>query len=111
MAEPKEKSLSEIKAEILKCLKELGVEVEKIILFGSRARGDSSSSSDYDFLIITERTFSIEEKREIVAGIKEVLVNLYIPSDIIIKSEEEVEYFKDKIGSVVRQALKEGIAL
>jgi len=111
MTKKNEKSLEEIKAEIIKSLEQRGISVKKIILFGSRARGDSSSSSDYDFLIITERTFSIEEKREIVAGIKEVLVNLYIPSDIIIKSEEEVEYFKDKIGSVVRQALKEGIAL
>jgi len=111
MTKKNEKSLEEIKAEIIKSLERRGISVKKIILFGSRARGDSSSSSDYDFLIITERTFSIEEKREIVAGIKEVLVNLYIPSDIIIKSEEEVEYFKDKIGSVVRQALKEGIAL
>jgi predicted nucleotidyltransferase len=106
-----QRSLEEIKAEILKSLEQMGVETKKIILFGSRARGDFSKSSDYDFLIITAKTFSIKEKREIAAGIRKVLVSFYIASDIIIKSEGEVEYFRNKIGSVVRQALKEGVAL
>ena len=34
-----------------------------------------------------------------------------IDADIIIKSKDEVEYYKDKIGSVVRSALKEGVPL
>lgn len=50
---------------------------EKLILFGSRARGDFSERSDYD----------------------------------ILKSNDEIDYYKDKIGSVVRSALKEGVAL
>lgn len=35
----------------------------------------------------------------------------FIPTDIIIKSEEAVGYYQNKIGSVVREALKEGIAI
>jgi len=111
MAEPKEKSLSEIKAEILKCLKELGVEVEKIILFGSRARGDSSSSSDYDFLIITTQTFPIKEKMAIAQKLSQSLARLLISTDIIIKSRPEVERLKQEIGTVVREALKEGVEI
>jgi len=44
--------------------------VKNIILFGSRARGDFSKYSDYDFLIITEKTFNIKEKMEIAKTIR-----------------------------------------
>jgi len=36
---------------------------------------------------------------------------MLIPCDIIIKSTDEVEYFRDKIGSVTREAVEEGIVL
>ncbi len=34
-----------------------------------------------------------------------------IDSDIIIKSKDEADYYKDKIGSMVKSALSEGVAL
>lgn len=44
--------------------------------------------------------------------INKTIVNmLHIPVDIIIKSEEEVNYYKDKIGSITREALKDGVIL
>ncbi len=87
-------SISDIKAEILKCLSEIGVSVNQIILFGSRARGDHSKSSDYDFLIITKKTFTIKEKMKIAKAIRKALAELYIHSDVIINSEEEAEFKK-----------------
>lgn len=35
--------------------KEVGKDIKDIILFGSRARGDSYSDSDYDFLILVDK--------------------------------------------------------
>jgi predicted nucleotidyltransferase len=35
----------------------------RILLFGSRARRDNSSDSDYDFLVITKDTVDIRQKR------------------------------------------------
>jgi predicted nucleotidyltransferase len=107
----KEKSLDEIKAEILRCLDEMGVQTKKIILFGSRARGDLKKSSDYDFLIITDKTFPVKDKMSICKKVNQALASLLIPSDIIVKSSEEAEYLKDQIGSVVREALKEGVEI
>lgn len=107
----KELSIEEIKAEILKSLKNMDVEIKKIILFGSRARGNYSKQSDYDFLIITEKTFPIKEKMKIKKKINQTLANLLIPCDIIVKSEEEVEYLKHQIGMVVREAIKEGVEI
>jgi len=43
--------------------KEIGPALRDIILFGSRARGDSSPDSDYDILaLIDKETKEIEEK-------------------------------------------------
>jgi hypothetical protein len=39
------------------------------------------------------------------------MVKLHIPTDIIVKSEEEIAYYRDKIGSIVREALKKGISI
>lgn len=36
-----------------------------ILFYGSRARGAASSGSDWDFLILTEKEHSYQDKREI----------------------------------------------
>jgi len=35
--------------------KKYGIEIDKIILFGSRARGDYREDSDWDILIVTKK--------------------------------------------------------
>jgi len=104
-------NLQEIKAEILKCLRERGVTVKRIILFGSRARGDAGESSDYDFLIVTKETFPVKEKMRMATALRRTLARLYVPVDVVINSEEEVDAKKDKIGYVTRYALREGIEI
>lgn len=90
----------------------LNYDIEKIIIFGSRARGDNNVDSDYDILIIIKNdNISIEKKMDFIKKIKDCLVEYYIASDIIIKTNSEVEYYKNKVGSVIKQALKEGIAI
>jgi predicted nucleotidyltransferase len=87
------------------------LDYERIILFGSRARDDFSEGSDYDILIIVQKSLAIEEKMRLSGRLRKELAKKGIDADIIIKSSDEVEYYKDKIGSVVRTALKEGVAL
>lgn len=103
------KEIETVKELILKTLQEMGVSVNKIILFGSRARGSASKYSDYDFLIITEKTFTIKEKMGISKKLRTQLAEFAI--DFVIKSEEEVMALKNQIGTVVREALKEGVVL
>ena len=102
---------NEMKQQILATLSKMDISVKRIILFGSRARGEFEKYSDYDIFIVTEKTFSFQEKMAISEKIRDGLVKLRIASDIIMKSEEEVEYYQSKIGSVVREALKEGVIL
>lgn len=111
MSSSKEISIRDIKAEILKCLRGMGVSVKDIILFGSRARGDFSKYSDYDFLIIIDKTFSVREKMQIASAIRKALAELDVFADIIINSEKEAEIKRDRIGCVTRYALKEGIKI
>ncbi len=100
-----------IKKHILKTLKNIGASAQKIILFGSRARRDFTRFSDYDILIITDRKFGINDKMRISKSIREYLAKSGIDVDIIIKSDNEVDILRDKPGSIVRNALKEGVAL
>jgi len=87
------------------------INYEKIILFGSRARGDFSEGSDHDVLIIVKKTLPVKEKMRLFTLFRRDLAKRGIDADIIIKSTDEVEYYKNKIGNVVRTAMMEGVAL
>ena len=106
-----DENIKAIKEQIMKSLDEMGISFESIILFGSRARGDYNEDSDYDILIVTKETFPFKEKIRISEAVRDWIVKLHVPSDIIIRSHDEIEYFRDKIGSVVREAVQEGIIL
>jgi predicted nucleotidyltransferase len=84
----------------------------RIMLFGSRVRGDQDRHSDYDLLIITPQTFNSQEKiywsnlldRAIVKAIS-------APVDLLLNSEEEVRQKKELPGHIIRTAIREGVAL
>ena len=83
----------------------------KIILFGSRAKGNFSEDSDYDFIIITEKNISVIEKRNFQAQIRKKLAEHKIPADIIIQNKSDVKIKENIKGHIIRQAVKEGIEL
>jgi uncharacterized protein len=84
----------------------------KVLLFGSRARGDERKDSDYDLLVITKSTFPAQEKVSWRSKIDKALVkSIHAPVDVILNSEEEIESKKTLPGHVVQWALKEGVWL
>ena len=105
----KKSEKEKIKRGIIKTLDEIGIKVNSIILFGSRAREKAAKYSDYDFLIITDKTFTVHEKIKISKKIRTHLSDF--PIDVIIKSKSEIETVKNQIGTVAREALKEGVYL
>jgi len=107
----RDEQIEKIKAEILQALKDSGFSEAKIILFGSRARGEDRQDSDWDFLIILEPELSITEKRRIAHRIRKRLAEFYLASDVIVRSEAEVEERKNVIGSVIKSALEEGFQI
>ena len=39
-----------------------GIDYEKVILFGSRARGDNRHDSDFDIMVVVPQNISIQDK-------------------------------------------------
>ena len=83
----------------------------RIILFGSRIRGDFNIQSDYDILVVVSSNLTIKEKRNYAIEIINKLAGLDILTDVIVKTEADVIYYKDKIGSITREAILEGITI
>lgn len=70
------------------------IQPEKIILFGSYARGDFSRQSDLDLFIIKEGK---ESSRIMRRKVDNLLWGRHFPVDLIVRKPEEVEWnFKAK---------------
>jgi len=100
---------------VIKFLKEIleGLElnIHQIVLFGSRARGNYTSNSDYDFLIVVENSMGISEKRRIVSFIRMRMAENDIPVDVFLKNLRDYEGYKDVVGSLCYTVVKEGRAV
>jgi predicted nucleotidyltransferase len=83
----------------------------EVLLFGSRARKEASSDSDYDILLITKTELLPKEKLPIRTTIRKSLLLAGIRSDILIQSKSEVDKKKKLPGHIVRKILKEAILL
>ena len=81
---------------------------ERIILFGSKARGDVGPDSDLDLLVIKDE---VDSTRAEAARIYQTLADLSVPIDVVVVRKAYVERYSDLVGTVVRQALREGQVL
>lgn len=78
---------------------------DKVILFGSYARGDAGPDSDVDLLIVMPVAGS---KREKAIEIGVALHDIPLPKDLIVTTPEEFEWRKDTIGTIEWPAWREG---
>lgn len=83
----------------------------QVLLFGSRARNDARTDSDYDILLIINETLLPKDKIQIISKIRKALVQLEIPIDVLIQSRSEIEKKKNLPGHIVRRIIKEAIIL
>ncbi|ADT84023.1 nucleotidyltransferase domain-containing protein [Thermococcus barophilus] len=100
--------LEEVKRIILEESSKLGITVENVILFGSRARGNYRKDSDWDILIIVKEPLSRTEYRELWRRIYE---KVELPADILIVSKKDFEKLKGLKGYVYYYASKEGVKI
>jgi len=83
-------------------------DVERLILFGSRARDDWLHSSDYDFIIVSkdfEGMHFLDRPVQVVLKTK-----AYFAADLLCYTPTEFEKKRRQIG-IVSEALKEGIEI
>lgn len=86
------------------------VSPRKIILFGSRARGDNSENSDYDILILND---SNENEREITTMVYRQFYEEHINKeiDLIAASTEKMTKNLSTTGFIYKNINEEGIVL
>lgn len=81
----------------------------RVILFGSRARGDDGPHSDVDLLVVMPD--GIEDERRVTVEIRRILRDMPVAKDIVVTTPEEIERRGDLVGTVLRPALREGKVL
>lgn len=78
---------------------------EKVIVFGSRARGTHRPDSDIDLLIIKD---SLEPRHKRAVPIYAVLSDLLVGMDILVYTPREAQAWSNTPQSFVATALREG---
>jgi uncharacterized protein len=81
------------------------VQPQRILLFGSVARGHSNADSDLDLLVIVRGP---AHRRALAQQIYMNLRGILTPVDIVVATEQDIQQHGQTIGSILRPALQEG---
>lgn len=100
--------LTEIAKEEIKRILLSNFSPEKIILFGSQARGTAEKRSDVDLLIISNTS---KDEFQLATEMRKALLKLDYAFDIVTFTPEQYNKEKEIPGTVSRYASKEGIVL
>ena len=98
--EPKTKALAEIIRRIVEV-----AQPEKIILFGSAARGEMGPNSDLDLLVVKQGDF---HRGRLTEAIYMRLIGVGQAVDVIVVTPEDVERYRNSQHLVIAPALREG---
>lgn len=101
-----ERRSSLVPPEVISCLVD-GFNPLQIILFGSRARGDSDDNSDFDLLVVLPE---VTDKHATAVAMLVALGHLAVPVDVIPADAAEVAAQSDgrAAGTALAAALREG---
>jgi len=80
----------------------------RLVLFGSRARGDAPADSDVDLLVVLP---SVSDKRRLAVELRRLLRDLPVGKDIVVTTPDEIAARGGIVGSLLRSALREGRVL
>ena len=81
---------------------------DRIILFGSYARGEAGPDSDVDLLVVMSVPGS---RRKKATEIDISLSDRQVPLDLLVVTPEQFERDREMIGTVIRPAVREGKVL
>ncbi|GIV20989.1 MAG: nucleotidyltransferase [Armatimonadota bacterium] len=103
-----EEILQRAKRIITEEVEKAGYRVVKVVLFGSRARGEARADSDWDFLVVVDRDLEFSQKEDLASDICWRLATQGIYADVFVLSSAVVQEQRDNTGYLVYYALKEG---
>lgn len=78
---------------------------ERILLFGSYARGDAREESDLDLLVIESE---VQDRAQEMVRLRRVLRPLRIPVDLLVFTSDDIARWGNQPGSALYWALREG---
>ena len=81
---------------------------QQVILFGSRARGTATPTSDVDLLVVMPVSRST---RDTAVEIGVALHDIAVPKDIVVTTPEEFAWRTDIVGTIERVAARDGVVL
>ncbi len=81
---------------------------ERIVLFGSQARGEAGTRSDIDLLVIVSE---VESRRRLAADIYDALTGIPVATDVVVVTSDDIERYADAGGTIVQPALEDGVLL
>lgn len=88
------------------------VDPEKVILFGSHARGEARPDSDVDLLVVEKTPFSRERSRWAETNrLHLALRGCGMAKDVLLYSEDEYKVWRNSLNHVVGRACREGRVL
>jgi len=107
---PWQKSKKEVRAQIRGMVKRIVEQFnpDKIILFGSQARGDAGPDSDVDLLVVMPFE---GRKLDKIVEIRVALSDFTVPLDILVSTPEQFAIRKEIPGTMERPAAREGKVL
>ena len=82
-----------------------GVHPQRIILFGSAARGDMRPDSDIDVLVVRPEG---AHRRRTAQELHERLFGFPLPVDILVATPVDLEKHQDNLGLIYHKILREG---
>ena len=99
-----------LRAFVQRILGELGAQVRQVILFGSKARGDSNADSDVDVLILTsEEDRHLQERINIIAS--QVSLDYDILFNPLLIAKDRWTQMANERFSICRNVERDGITL
>jgi predicted nucleotidyltransferase len=84
--------------------------IDKVILFGSQAKGKVKSDSDYDILVVLRTKYDWKLENKIIDTCYKIDLKYNILTDIKITSDEELNTLVGQ-QPFIQQAMKYGIAI
>ncbi len=100
-----------IRQVVLEEAQQSGLRVLRILLFGSRARGDQRKESDWDIYVVVDRGLSFPERQNLASRIRWALAQQDIDSDVIIRDERTAKEREANPGYLTYYVMREGKAI
>ncbi len=103
--------LKEIKRVIIDVAKEMNIEIDKVILFGSRARGDYREDSDWDILVVTKRKLDKFSYFKFIRKITLILAKNGVDIQTLVIDKENFLRYSKSIGDIIYESAVKGVQI